>query len=100
MAVADCGGPVIPLRGGRTDATGAGLPGVPEPHQDLQTHTEKFKLQGFNSTEMIEMVACGHTLGGVESVDFPTIVDQPPGLPTGISESAAFDGTTAFDIAV
>ncbi|PPR02845.1 hypothetical protein CVT24_002323 [Panaeolus cyanescens] len=100
MAVADCGGPIIPLRGGRIDATGPGRAGVPEPHQDLQTHIENFRLQGFNPTEMIELVACGHTLGGVESADFPTIVDQPPGLPSSFSESAAFDGTTSFDTAV
>ncbi|PPQ65926.1 hypothetical protein CVT24_011259 [Panaeolus cyanescens] len=99
FAVVVCGGPIIPLRGGRVDATGPGSPGVPEPHQDLQTHIEKFRLQGFNATEMIEIIACGHTLGGVESKDFPLIVNPPTSDPN-VSRSAPFDNTTAFDTAV
>ncbi|PPQ76605.1 hypothetical protein CVT24_013073 [Panaeolus cyanescens] len=100
-AVADCGGPIIPLRIGRVDAQKAGNPGVPEPEQDLQTHTEKFRLQGFNTTEMIELVACGHTMGGVESEDFPLIVDIRPKDPTLPSVSASFDNTTnKFDTSV
>ncbi|KAF9051481.1 heme peroxidase [Panaeolus papilionaceus] len=96
-AVANCGGPIITLRGGRVDAKQAGNPGVPEPHQDLQIHIEKFRLQGFNSTEMIELVACGHTLGGVESKDFPSIVDLRTNSLDSVSISAPFDNTTAFD---
>ncbi|PPR07939.1 hypothetical protein CVT24_001088 [Panaeolus cyanescens] len=100
-AVATCGGPLIPLRTGRIDAESAGKHGVPEPKQDLQTHTEKFRLQGFNSTEMIELVACGHTMGGVESADFPLIVDIRPTDPSFPSVSAPFDNTTnIFDTSV
>ncbi|PPR06787.1 hypothetical protein CVT24_011287 [Panaeolus cyanescens] len=99
-AVANCGGPLIPIRGGRVDGKVAGNPGVPEPHQDLQTHIEKFRLQGFNATEMIELVACGHTLGGVESKDFPDIVDLRTGSFDFDTVSAPFDNTTAFDTAV
>ncbi|KAF9051476.1 heme peroxidase [Panaeolus papilionaceus] len=99
-AVANCGGPLIPLRGGRVDAKQAGSPGVPEPHQDLQTHVEKFRLQGFNSTEMIELVACGHTLGGVESKDFPHIVDLRINSSDFDSISVHFDNTTSFDTRV
>ena len=58
---------------GRIDATEAGRSGVPEPQQDLDTHTKMFAMQGFNQTEMIELVACGHTLGGVHHEDFPEI---------------------------
>jgi Peroxidase len=29
---------------------------------------------GFNTTDMIAMVACGHTIGGVHAVNFPEIV--------------------------
>ncbi|APA08732.1 hypothetical protein sscle_04g035020 [Sclerotinia sclerotiorum 1980 UF-70] len=68
-----CGGPIIPFRAGRIDAVQAGVPGVPQPDQDLATHTAIFAKQGFNTTEMITMVACGHVLGGVHGVDFPQI---------------------------
>ncbi|KAK7192239.1 hypothetical protein DPSP01_010242 [Paraphaeosphaeria sporulosa] len=68
-----CGGYDVPLRVGRVDATEAGRTGVPEPQQDLDTHTKIFAMQGFNQTEMIELVACGHTLGGVHHEDFPEI---------------------------
>ncbi|KAH8813516.1 heme peroxidase [Flagelloscypha sp. PMI_526] len=65
-------GPLIPLRIGRVDATGAGVSGVPEPHQTLDEHTASFHRQGFTPEEMIALVACGHTLGGVRDPDFPT----------------------------
>ena len=38
-------------------------------------HLSSFKRQGFNRDEMIGLVACGHTLGGIHGVDFPEIVD-------------------------
>ncbi|KAI1338685.1 heme peroxidase [Xylariaceae sp. FL0016] len=66
----------IPFRGGRVDATGAGVAGVPTPEQELATHTSIFERQGFNSTEMIGLVACGHTLGGVHGSNFPEIVPE------------------------
>jgi hypothetical protein len=56
-SVASNQGPVIPFRGGRVDASKAGVPGVPEPHGDLAAHTESFRKQGFTSTEMIELIA-------------------------------------------
>ncbi|KAE9405955.1 heme peroxidase [Gymnopus androsaceus JB14] len=64
---------------------------VPEPQQDLATHIESFRQQGFNETEMIALVACGHTLGGVRQVDFPLIVTD-----TSI-DVETFDTTPAFD---
>ncbi|KAK8040857.1 hypothetical protein PG994_013864 [Apiospora phragmitis] len=70
-ATASCGGPKVPLRLGRIDATEAGPAGVPEPKQDLDTHKKIFAKAGFNTEEMIAMVACGHTLGGVHHEDFP-----------------------------
>ncbi|KAH8884379.1 heme peroxidase [Thozetella sp. PMI_491] len=66
----------IPLRGGRIDATGPGPEGVPRPEENLESHTSKFAKQGFNTTEMIALVACGHSLGGVHGVDFPQIVPE------------------------
>jgi len=95
-SVAACGGAPIPFRGGRVDALSAGPPGVPEPEQDLAMHIEKFRLQGFNRTEMIALVACGHTLGGVRSPDFPDIVQPAPARDV----FGFFDGTDKFDHAV
>ncbi|KAE9388479.1 heme peroxidase [Gymnopus androsaceus JB14] len=63
FAVSSCGGPFIPYSAGRVDATEGGPATVPEPQQDLATHIQLFQQQGFNQTEMIGLVACGHTLG-------------------------------------
>ncbi len=91
--VASCGGPILPYRGGRVDATAAGRLGVPQPQEALAVQTERFRLQGFNTTEMISLVACGHTLGGVRNTDFPEIV---PGAATELVLKK-FDGTNAYD---
>ncbi|KAF4963061.1 hypothetical protein FSARC_8892 [Fusarium sarcochroum] len=70
-----CGGKTkIPFRYGRLDADEAGPFGVPEAHSSLDTTLNRFKAAGFNKEEMITLVACGHTLGGVHSNDFPQIV--------------------------
>jgi len=101
--VSACGGPIIPFRGGRIDSLKAGPLGVPEPHQDIATHTEKFRLQGLNQAEMISLVACGHTLGAVRSDDFPDIVppnsNPNPNQPFR-SVFGPFDGTAKFDHSV
>ncbi|KAF7343906.1 Peroxidase [Mycena venus] len=76
LAVKNCGGPSIPFRAGRIDAETSGPETVPEPQQDLASHTASFALQGFNVTEMIGLVACGHTIGGVHQVDFPETVQN------------------------
>ncbi|KAF9054097.1 heme peroxidase [Panaeolus papilionaceus] len=96
--VAGCDGPLIPFRGGRIDATEPGPPGVPEPHQSLESHTESFKRQGFNKEEMIALVACGHTIGGVRSLDFPQHV--PPAPDNDQDNIHTFDTTHTFDNAV
>ncbi|KAF8151779.1 heme peroxidase [Crassisporium funariophilum] len=98
-AVQGCGGPIIPYRSGRVDAPAPGPSGVPEPFEDLATHTASFKRQGFNQEEMIGLVACGHTLGGVRDNDFP---DHVPKTDTGNGQSniVTFDSTPAFDNAV
>ncbi|KAK1223347.1 hypothetical protein PQX77_013779 [Marasmius sp. AFHP31] len=79
FAYAHCGGPnhaSIPFRAGRIDAKTAGPLGVPEPQQDIQSHIDNFKRQGFTQSEMIALVACGHAVGGVSREDFPTIVSD------------------------
>ncbi|KAL0570323.1 hypothetical protein V5O48_011638 [Marasmius crinis-equi] len=95
-SVKECGGPDVPFRAGRTDATGAGETGVPEPTTDLDTTKAQFAKAGFSTADMIAMVACGHSLGGVHGNDFPEI--------TGNNSEASFpqfDGTTGkFDNAV
>ncbi|KAJ7748361.1 heme peroxidase [Mycena metata] len=91
-AVVGCGGPVIPFRGGRIDAIEAGPATVPEPQQDLASHIASFKAQGFNETEMISLVACGHSLGGVRQADFPLVVTED--VPTGVQ---TFASTIGFD---
>ncbi|KAL0058831.1 hypothetical protein AAF712_014458 [Marasmius tenuissimus] len=94
-AVANCGdGPTIPLRGGRIDAMSAGPEIVPEPHQDLASHTESFRRQGFTQSEMIALVACGHAVGGVRREDFPEVIHNQD------VEFELFDGTNTFDHAV
>uniref|UniRef100_A0A0W0FQC1 Uncharacterized protein n=1 Tax=Moniliophthora roreri TaxID=221103 RepID=A0A0W0FQC1_MONRR len=54
----DCGGPVIPVRAGRNDAKEAGPLGVPG-------------TGGFNRGDMIPVVTCGHTPGGVHGDHHP-----------------------------
>jgi hypothetical protein len=64
-ATRSCGGPIVPVRGGRKDATKAGPSGaVPLPQNALGTFKNQFLRIGYNATEMISFVACGHTLGG------------------------------------
>ncbi|KAJ6479014.1 heme peroxidase [Mycena sanguinolenta] len=97
-AVVGCGGPAIPFRGGRIDAAEAGPETVPEPQQDLASHTASFQSQGFNETEMISLVACGHSLGGVRQADFPLIVTED--VPTGVqtfASTAGFDNTVVTE---
>lgn len=96
MAVNTCGGPIIPFRGGRIDTWTAGGTGTPEPQQDLPTFIESFRKQGFNQAEMIKLVACGHTMGGVRSADFPQLVAPNPNSPNPVIKD--FDTTTtSFD---
>lgn len=93
-SVRSCGGPVVPVRGGRIDATSAGSPGVPQPQNSIGTFIDQFSRMSFNVTEMIQVVACGHTLGGVHTPEFPDIV--PPG--TSSNDEVGLDSTVAaFD---
>jgi hypothetical protein len=73
-SVRACGGPVINMRGGRVDATIAGPQGVPQPENAIGTFKNQFARMGFTPTQMIQMVACGHAIGGVHASNFPTIV--------------------------
>ena len=92
-SVRACGGPVIPMRGGRIDATEAGPLGVPQPQNGIGQFTNQFARMGFNKEEMIAMTACGHTLGGVHSENFEDIVVSG----TVPNDFQLFDGTEEFD---
>ncbi|KAJ7113369.1 heme peroxidase [Mycena epipterygia] len=97
IAVEFCGGPQIPFRGGRVDATEPNLPGVPEPEQTLDSHIATFAKQGFTPDEMIGLVACGHTFGGVQHTPFPDIVPELND-PNSTESVTHFDSTnTHFD---
>ncbi|KAJ7913189.1 heme peroxidase [Mycena leptocephala] len=97
IAVEFCGGPQIPFRGGRVDATEPNLPGVPKPEQTLDSHIASFARQGFTQDEMIGLVACGHTFGGVQHAPFPDIVPELND-PNNSESVSHFDTTnTHFD---
>lgn len=70
-AVESCGGPDVPYRIGRVDNITPGPFGVPMPQESLQSHIASFSKMGFNKEEMIGLVACGHTIGGVHAAFSP-----------------------------
>ncbi|KAF7323916.1 Peroxidase [Mycena kentingensis (nom. inval.)] len=96
FAVAACGGPVIPIRGGRIDSNVAGPYGVPNVTDTTEHFVDTFAKQGFNVSEMIQLVACGHTLGGVRFPDFPDLV--PQGTDANAQVVQLFDTTQQFDV--
>jgi len=93
-AVRSCGGPAVPIKAGRIDATAGGPPGVPLPQNSLFTFQQQFQRTGFNTTEMIAVTACGHTIGGVHASNFPDIVPVGSAPP---DDAVHFDSTTVFD---
>ncbi len=110
-AVRACSGPPLLLRVGRVDAADAGPEGVPEPTDTLASMTAQFEQAGFSTSDMIKMVACGHSelstrakglpnrhrvflaLGGVHGSDFPEITGD-----SNATNFVHFDGTfSSFD---
>ncbi|KAI1452917.1 heme peroxidase [Annulohypoxylon moriforme] len=73
-SVRSCGGPVVPVAGGRVDALAGGPIGVPLPQNTAYTFEQQFARMGFSKTEMIQVTACGHSIGGVHDNEFPEIV--------------------------
>ncbi len=71
--------PCHPLKLGRVDATSSNSPGVPQPGNSQGTFIQQFQRMGFSVAEMIQVTACGHTLGGVHSTEFPVLVLRDPG---------------------
>ncbi|KAL2179114.1 uncharacterized protein P884DRAFT_239711 [Thermothelomyces heterothallicus CBS 202.75] len=96
-SVRSCGGPIVPLRLGRKDATTAGSAGVPQPQNSVVTFRQQFDRMGFTPTEMIQLVACGHTLGAVHSTEFPQIVPANVGQIPFDTTNATFDNRVATE---
>lgn len=99
-AVRGCGGPSIPIRTGRKDAQAAGPLGVPKVNGTQQDFKRDFTRMGFTTQEMVKLVACGHTLGGVHSAQFPQIVangTQPNNVQNFDRSPAVYDNAVAVD---
>lgn len=96
FAVRSCGGPSVPVRGGRVDAAvGGPLSNVPMPQNTAFIFENQFSRMGFARDEMIQAVACGHTLGSVHTAEFPQIVPVGSAPP---NDAVSMDGTpAAFD---
>lgn len=93
-SVRSCGGPVVPFRAGRRDAASKGTVGVPQPQNSVLIFQQQFERLGFTNVEMIQLTACGHTLGHVHQPDFPELF--PPDTEAGAA--VGLDATvTAFD---
>lgn len=90
-SVRSCGGPVVPVRAGKKDATAKGPTGVPQPQNPVPVFRQQFERMGFTAEEMIQLTACGHTLGGVHRDEFPDLT--PPGAKDGQAPS---DSTVAL----
>lgn len=98
MSVGNCGGPQIPFRPGRIDATGAGEFGVPAPETELDLTLEYFANAGFNQVDSIGLTACGHTLGSVHHGGFPTVVGPEAVTVNNTNGGLHFDSTVdVFD---
>lgn len=96
LLTAECDGPLMTYRGGRIDTFAPAPDTAPLPFDTIDVHLSKFHHEGMNQTEMIGLVACGHTVGGVRNPDFPTIVPPGPGEPAQ-PYVYLFDPTTKFD---
>jgi catalase (peroxidase I) len=77
ISVARCGDIRVALRLGRKDATEASIEGVPEAHTDLDTTQKRFATISSDESEIVTLIACSHSIGGVHSVDYTDIVSSP-----------------------
>jgi len=90
-AMRRCGGPLLPIYAGRVDATEQGPCCGPKPVLTLDQLQAIFNNAGFTNDEMIGLTACGHTVGGVRSQDFPGITGN-----TNNNSITVFDATNAI----
>ncbi|KAH7348930.1 heme peroxidase [Rhexocercosporidium sp. MPI-PUGE-AT-0058] len=84
---------MIKLRAGRIDATKAGPTGVPRAEDPFDKSNTTFAKAGFNTKEMIQSIACGHTIGGVHRRNHPEIVLDNVVMGPG----PEMDGADTFD---
>jgi catalase (peroxidase I) len=90
------------------DATKANPSGVPNPEDSIASLKATFARTGLSTTEMIQLVACGHTMGGVKRELFPNIVknqdeahfDTTVGVFDNRVASEYVDGTTQNPLVV
>lgn len=98
-SLGNCGGLIVPYRGGRIDATSAGPFGVPEPETNLEETLAEFANAGFNVADAIGLTACGHSLGRVHHGGFPQVVPESAVTPNNTAGGIDLDTTrTNFDI--
>ncbi|KAK0118511.1 hypothetical protein ONS96_011608 [Cadophora gregata f. sp. sojae] len=88
---------MIKLRAGRIDATKAGPTGVPKAEDSFDKSNATFAKAGFSTKEMIQSIACGHTIGAVHRRNHPEIVldDEVTGTDPEMDGADTFD-TTPF----
>ncbi|KAH7033113.1 uncharacterized protein B0I36DRAFT_105145 [Microdochium trichocladiopsis] len=102
-ATRSCGGPAVPVRGGRIDATaGLGAGFIPLPGDPPLTFQSKFQRMGFSLSEAIELTTCGHTVGSIHAANSPNVIDpSDPLLVNGAigvdSTSSQFDNMNAIE---
>lgn len=72
-----CSNISLAVRGGRVDATQAGPVGfVPQPQNAVGIFRNQFARMGLDDKGMIQIIACGHSIGGVHGADHPEITDS------------------------
>ncbi|KAH7416673.1 heme peroxidase [Cadophora sp. MPI-SDFR-AT-0126] len=86
---------MIKLRAGRIDATKAGPTGVPKAEDPFDKSNATFAKAGFSTKEMIQSIACGHTIGAVHRRNHPEIVfdDEVIGPDPEMDGADTFDST-------
>jgi hypothetical protein len=95
ISSASCSGPIINFQGGRIDATGPGVAGVPEPETSADEYFETMANTGFSDTEAIQFLACGHSIGSVHHSGFPEVQDDKYVSPANTNGGCPFSSMGA-----
>ncbi|KAF8626946.1 hypothetical protein AX15_004624, partial [Amanita polypyramis BW_CC] len=99
FALRKCGGPAVDVRAGRVDAQAAGPFGAPDPTETFHVHRMKFERANRTQSQMIKMIACGHSIGGVHGNDFPFVtLDSAPDFTSHFDSTFnVYDNHVALD---
>lgn len=74
---------------------------MPEPTTATDTIFDRFANAGWDASDAITLVACGHSLGRVHNSAFPSVVDNSTVSVNNTDGGVSFDGRPAvFDPAV